>query len=143
MKWSHDAVFIYCIVVFRRVGVLGARDPNLRCIFVKDCSVFEAFNTIVQYIEPYCLFAEKYQFAASGDKALCGFMRHDWSQEGITMKHIWTSRRNSKIYYTPNFEEAMSKTNTKAVLGGNGDIVNVLALAKGFDVESVWPFNKK
>ena len=45
-------------MVFRRAGVLNARDPTMKCIFVKDCSVFEAFTKLITYVEPYCTIAE-------------------------------------------------------------------------------------
>ena len=143
LMWCHDAVLVYCICVFKRVGVIGAKDPNLRCIFVKDCSVYEAFNIIIQYIEPYNLLAEKYRCASTADQTIHQFMTHDWTKMGMTMTTIWRPRKITKFYYTPNFEEAMSKTNTDVRLGGIDGIKDLLAEARGIKLRNVWPYKNK
>ena len=58
----------------------------------------------------------------------------DWTTLRLTMNNCWIPRKQDVIYLSPNMEEAMHKRETKKVVGGNREIVDIAKGRLKFDL---------
>ena len=56
MSWSADAVLAYCCASLRRVGVYSPEMAKLECMLVPGLTCWQAMDTILSKLEPYCNF---------------------------------------------------------------------------------------
>ena len=68
MEWSHDVLFIYCITVFRRLGILFGIETDEPCIFVQRMTVYQVFKILITKIEPFVSFTESIRKCNNGDR---------------------------------------------------------------------------